>query len=290
MKGIILAGGSATRLFPATLETCKQLLPVYDKPMIYYPISTLMLADIRDILIISTPKDLPRFKNLFSDGSQLGIKFSYVEQDKPRGLADAFRVGKEFIEDDNVCLVLGDNIIHGEGLTKMLRDAAQKDKGATIFGYEVSNPTDYGVMEVDASGKVLSVKEKPKHPKSDYAVIGLYFFDNDVVKLAKKLKPSKRGEIEITSLINKYIKRGDLESKLMGRGFAWLDTGTFESLAEATEFIRVLQKRQNYKIGCIEEIAFRQGYIDEDQLKELAEPLKKSGYGQYLLGLLSKNL
>ncbi len=286
MKGIILAGGKATRLEPVTRVVSKQLLPIYDKPMIYYPLSTLMLAGIRDILVISTPYDLPRFKELLGDGSNFGINFSYAEQERPKGLADAFRVGKNFIGTENTCLVLGDNIFYGNGLPELLREAASRKKGATIFGYEVKDPQRYGVVEFDSKRKALSIEEKPQNPKSNYAVVGLYFYDNQVIDLAENLKPSARGELEITDLNRKYLEIGELEVKLMGRGFAWLDTGTFNSMAEASEYVRVIQNRQGAMISCPEEIAFRMGYINREQLRKIAEPLIKSGYGEYLLSLL----
>jgi len=286
MKGIILAGGKATRLYPITNVISKQLIDVYDKPMIYYPLSTLMLAVIRDILIISTPEDLPRFRKLLGNGSRIGINFSYEEQDKPRGLADAFRVGKNFIGKEQCCLILGDNIFYGHGLPEMLKEAASKQKGATIFGYRVSDPQRYGVVEFDSRGKVLSIEEKPQNPKSNYAVVGLYFYDNQVIGLAESLNPSARGELEITDLNKRYLELDQLEVKLMGRGFAWLDTGTYESLAEAREFVRVIQKRQGTMVACPEEIAFRMGYISREELRAAAEIIK-SGYGEYLLSLLS---
>ena len=286
MKGIILAGGKATRLYPITNVISKQLIDVYDKPMIYYPLSTLMLAGIRDILIISTPEDLPRFRKLLGNGSRIGINFSYEEQDKPRGLADAFRVGKNFIGKEQCCLILGDNIFYGHGLPEMLKEAASKPKGATIFGYRVSDPQRYGVVEFDSKGKVLSIEEKPQNPKSNYAVVGLYFYDNQVIGLAESLNPSARGELEITDLNKRYLELDQLEVKLMGRGFAWLDTGTYESLAEAREFVRVIQKRQGTMVACPEEIAFRMGYISREELRAAAEIIK-SGYGEYLLSLLS---
>ena|SRR3989344_7321568 len=286
MKGIILAGGKATRLYPITNVISKQLIDVYDKPMIYYPLSTLMLAGIRDILIISTPEDLPRFRKLLGNGSRIGINFSYEEQDKPRGLADAFRVGKNFIGKEQCCLILGDNIFYGHGLPEMLKEAASKQKGATIFGYRVSDPQRYGVVEFDSRGKVLSIEEKPQNPKSNYAVVGLYFYDNQVIGLAESLNPSARGELEITDLNKRYLELDQLEVKLMGRGFAWLDTGTYESLAEAREFVRVIQKRQGTMVACPEEIAFRMGYISREELRAAAEIIK-SGYGEYLLSLLS---
>jgi glucose-1-phosphate thymidylyltransferase len=286
MKGIILAGGKGTRLYPATKVVCKQLLPIYDKPLIYYPLSVLMLAGIKEILIISTPEDIGKFKNLFSDGSQLGLKIEYKVQEQPRGLADAFIVGESFIGKDECCLILGDNIFFGQGLSDILKKAAEKREGATIFGYHVRNPEIYGVVDFDSKGNVLSIEEKPKKPKSNYAVVGLYFYDNKVINMAKNLKPSARGEIEITDLNNEYLKKGKLKVEFLGRGFAWLDTGSFEAMSDASDYIRALEERQGQKIGCIEEIAYSQGYIDEEQLRKLAEPLKSSGYGAYLLGLM----
>ncbi|MFP4385210.1 MAG: glucose-1-phosphate thymidylyltransferase RfbA [Spirochaetia bacterium] len=286
MKGIILAGGSGTRLFPATLPVCKQLLPVYDKPMVYYPLSTLMLAGIRDILIISTPKDTPRFRELFGDGSQLGMSFSYAVQDKPRGLADAFRVGKDFIGSHSVALILGDNIFYGHNLSGIVSNAAKGDDGATVFGYYVRDPERYGVVDFDDTGKVLSIEEKPAKPKSNYAVIGIYFYDNDVVSIAENLKPSARGELEITDVNLEYLNRGSLNVELMGRGYAWLDTGTQESFNDAVNFVKTIEDRQGLKIACIEEIAWRMGYIDRKQLLRLGEELSKSSYGQYILDLL----
>jgi glucose-1-phosphate thymidylyltransferase len=288
MKGIILAGGSGTRLYPVTQVVCKQLLPVYDKPMIHYPLSTLMLAGIREILIISTPMDLPRFRELFGTGEQLGLQFSYAVQDSPRGLADAFRVGADFIGPDKVCLVLGDNIFYGHGLPEMLQDAAGQNSGATVFGYYVNDPERYGVVEFDSRAKVISIEEKPAKPKSSYAVVGLYFYDNDVVRIARDLRPSPRGELEITDLNRRYLEMGKLHCMLMGRGFAWLDTGTHASLVDATLFIRTIEDRQGLKVSCIEEIAYQMGYIDAEQLRTLAEPLRKSGYGEYLLRVIEQ--
>ena len=292
MKGIILAGGSGTRLYPATLPIVKQLLPIYDKPMIYYPLSVLMLAGIRDILIISTPKDLPRFEELFKDGSQLGLNFSYAVQDKPRGLADAFLVGEQFLNGSPVCLVLGDNIFYGHGFTKMLKESIEtvkKENNAVIFGYYVKKPEQYGVIEFDKSGNVIGIEEKPEKPKSNYAAVGLYFYPGDVVEKAKTVKPSKRGELEITTLNQMYLNENRLKVELMGRGFAWLDTGTFDNLLDASRFIQTVEKRQGLKIGCIEEIAYINGWIDKKQLKKLAKPLMKSGYGEYLLSLVAEN-
>lgn len=286
MKGIILAGGSGTRLYPVTQVVCKQLLPVYDKPMIYYPLATLMLAGIRDILIISTPDDLPKFSQLLGDGSNLGITLSYTVQTAPRGLADAFIVGRDFIGDDRVCLILGDNIFYGHSMPEMMRDAASNEEGATVFGYYVNDPERYGVVEFDKNGRALSIEEKPKQPKSNYAVVGLYFYDNDVVQIAASLKPSPRGELEITDVNNIYLKNGKLRVKLMGRGYAWLDTGTQDSMIDAALYVKTIQDRQGLKISSIEEIAYKMGYIDAVQLRKIAEPLCKSGYGNYLLKML----
>lgn len=283
MKGIILAGGSGTRLYPLTKAISKQIMPVYDKPMIYYPLSTLMLAGIREILIISTPRDLPVFQELLGDGSQLGMSFSYEVQEVPRGLADAFLVGERFIGNDRVALVLGDNIFYGQSFSKVLQTAAARESGATIFGYYVKDPTEYGVVEFDANGKAISIEEKPAIPKSNYAVPGLYFYDNSVVEIAKNVKPSKRGEIEITSVNNEYLRNGTLYVETLGRGFAWLDTGNHDALLDAADFVAAFQKRQGLYISCIEEIAFKRGFISREQLVNLAQPLLKTDYGKYLI-------
>lgn len=283
MKGIILAGGSGTRLYPLTKAVSKQIMPVYDKPMIYYPLSILMLAGIKDILIISTPRDLPVFEELLGTGEELGLNMSYAVQKSPRGLADAFIIGEEFIGDENVALILGDNIFYGQSFSKVLKRVTERESGATIFGYYVRDPREYGVVEFDEEGKALSIEEKPEHPKSNYAVPGLYFYDNDVVDIAKNVKPSTRGEIEITSVNNEYLRRGCLQVETLGRGFAWLDTGNHDALLDAADFVAAFQKRQGLYISCIEEIAYKKGFINKEQLIALAQPLLKTAYGQYLL-------
>lgn len=291
MKGIVLAGGSGTRLYPITKGISKQLMPIYDKPMVYYPISVLMLAGIRDILIISTPFDLPGFKRLLGDGSDYGVHFEYAEQPSPDGLAQAFTIGADFIGDDSACLVLGDNIFHGAGFTKMLKDAvrtADEEKKATVFGYWVNDPERYGVAEFDKNGNCLSIEEKPQHPKSNYAVVGLYFYPNKVVEVARNIKPSARGEYEITTVNQKFLEDGELKVQTLGRGFAWLDTGTHDSLSEASTYIEVLEKRQGLKVACLEGIAYRQGWIDEDRMRELAKPMLKNQYGRYLLKVIDE--
>lgn len=288
MKGIILAGGSGTRLYPLTKAISKQIMPVYDKPMIYYPLSTLMLAGIKEVLIISTPRDLPVFEDLLGTGEQLGMEFSYAVQEKPRGLADAFVIGADFIGDDSVALVLGDNIFYGQSFSRVLRqtvDRIEKDRGATIFGYYVRDPREYGVVEFDSNNKAVSIEEKPAIPKSNYAVPGLYFYDNDVVEIAKNVKPSARGEIEITSINNEYLRRGDLYVETLGRGFAWLDTGNHDALLDAADFVAAFQKRQGLYISCIEEIAYKRGFITREQLVKLAQPLLKTDYGRYLIDI-----
>lgn len=291
MKGIVLAGGSGTRLYPITKGISKQLIPIFDKPMIYYPISVLMLADIKEILIISTPNDLPAFKRLLGDGSDYGVRFEYAEQPYPGGLAQAFIIGEEFIGDDSACLVLGDNIFYGAGFTQLLRESVQnveRDGKSTVFGYYVNDPERYGVAEFDADGNCLSIEEKPEHPKSNYAVVGLYFYPNSVVEIAKHIKPSARGELEITTVNQEYLKRGELKVQTLQRGFAWLDTGTHDSLSEASTFIEVIEKRQGLKVACLEEIAYKKGWIDAQQLEAIAMPMRKNGYGQYLLSIVKQ--
>ncbi len=288
MKGIVLAGGSGTRLYPITKAVSKQLLPLYDKPMIYYPISVLMLAGIKEILIISTPRDLPMYKELLGDGSDLGISFEYVEQYNPNGLAEAFIIGEDFIGDDNVALILGDNVFHGHRFTEILEKATQLEEGAIIFGYYTNNPESFGVVEFDDEWNVLSIEEKPEHPKSNYIVPGLYFYDNDVIEIAKNVEPSDRGELEITSINEEYLRRGKIKVELLGRGMAWLDTGTHDGLLDAANFIETVQKRQSLYIACLEEIAYLKGYIDREKLLELAEELKKTDYGQYLFNLANR--
>lgn len=288
-KGIILAGGSGTRLYPITKGVSKQLLPIYDKPMIYYPLSVLMLAGIRDVLIISTPDDIDGFKRLLGDGSELGIDISYAVQPSPDGLAQAFIIGEEFIDDSNVCLVLGDNIFYGQGFTPLLRQAVNRQKGATVFGYQVKDPERFGVVAFDENKRAISIEEKPVKPKSNYAVTGLYFYDNDVIEIAKKVKPSGRGEVEITTVNQMYMERGDLNVELLGRGFAWLDTGTHESLLEAAQFVETIEKRQGYKVACLEEIALNNGWLTKQQVAEIGQTMSKNAYGQYLIDLTKES-
>jgi len=289
-KGIILAGGSGTRLYPITKGVSKQLLPIYDKPMVYYPLSVLMLAGIREVLIISTPEDTDDFKRLLGNGSELGIELTYVVQPSPDGLAQAFILGEDFIGNSNVCLVLGDNIFYGQGFTPMLRQAVSRQKGATVFGYQVKDPERFGVVEFDSEKRAVSIEEKPKHPKSNYAVTGLYFYDNDVVEIAKKVKPSDRGELEITTVNQMYLERGDLNVELLGRGFAWLDTGTHASLLEAAQFVETLEKRQGYKVACLEEIALNNGWLSKEKVLEIGQKMSKNDYGQYLISLIGEDL
>ncbi|OTG62381.1 glucose-1-phosphate thymidylyltransferase [Acinetobacter sp. ANC 3903] len=289
-KGIILAGGSGTRLYPITKGVSKQLLPIYDKPMVYYPLSVLMLAGIQDVLIITTPEDKESFERLLGDGSQFGIRLQYAVQPSPDGLAQAFIIGEDFIGDSNVCLVLGDNIFYGQGFTPMLRQAVARGQGATVFGYQVKDPERFGVVEFDEQRRAVSLEEKPKHPKSNFAVTGLYFYDNDVIQIAKQVKPSDRGELEITTVNQMYLERGDLNVELLGRGFAWLDTGTHSSLLEAAQFVETLEKRQGYKVACLEEIAFNQGWLSKEQVLEIGQSMSKNDYGQYLISLVHESL